>query len=1536
MSSSSHAVAQQEALLAQLMETLQRKNPRLAQAVRLGALPRWLDREVLAAARGEEDGLEEKILARLRRFSFVNEEPSPLAGRDGQEEETRLVYSREMRRFLLDWWLAQDLAGYLAGNRRLRDYFQAWLDAHTPQDPRYDEYLLAHLYHALAVDPAAGMERLAQLFAAAEANYRPAAGEQLLALAEEQTPRFSPQEHAQLELLRARLDQLYERWEASRRRLEPLLEQPDLAPAIKVEARRILARTLIQEREWLQAIQLLREAGTICQEYKLERQTAQIMAALGDAYLDFAFHAWGQAQFSLTEKRGWLGMDPVLLKLFALAEMWYQRAEKELKRLGDQDALLDVEEQLARLALTMDLARRAVRLYRQVLAQGQDRLEPYRQARIRLELAYALAQNGKLAEARHILEQILPVFQAYGHRRRQAQTRMLLAQIHAREERYPEAVAEYEQALALWQELGEEEAVTELAHQMEELARQEDVDDTLKERLRALAGSVTRRVYATRYRHPLSALFGRISLVALAVLFFMTLLLGFRTQSGTSIRADAALIRPVQQPIPAAEELSPTVSLTVQQQLQPTVDAQVVTPVVAGSLLAYLLLYAGLTLYLFTRARLEDVQQAQRRRLVVDTQAGVSREEGGADLAHLEWSQVNAMVVADRRIRRRPWPGHSYFALFGPAQRIVVPGLTRRYQALQEWIRQHLPASVPVHDLGFSILGSRSGLLFLLALIYLALFALLTQLAPSWLTARLHPFPYALADLFGLSLLGIGLPLGYWFVIQPMRARVAEDPRTPVVWLGGLLGLFFGLLAILQINLIQLPLGRPDIAMGLVAAGITGLAAHYMARLRVTSVWGQGHGDAPHVYPRPVRLVAGILAGLVLLGTLLSVGRELYSFHFLVTGNARLQQAETLALTQPEDAEQLLEQAVAAYQRSLRLRPEASAFNSLGAALTELGRFQEAIQAYERAVQEDPSEPIYLSNLALAYTDWASRTQDPQLQDERYVLAWEKFAQALAQMEARPERYQAQMETVRLLRGGASFQRGKYFADELEEYDTALEHYRSAFQDYTWVIDHGTDPQRVAAAYASRGWVYFWFARLDSETVEEERAFYEKAFADFQAAAELNPNELSAFTGLGWANYYMGLTYPRCVADTNDPAGAEERARFMQRASDAYAQVIRLQPQAAIHYRVKAQLDWILKNCPGYDYVDQLKVAIQDYAEAIRRDPSRAHWYFRQANMYYDLGNQLAETDPEGARQAYEQAAQGYIAAIQRNPENPAYVAALRTVYRLLGQDPDQAFVLVAEAQGLSPQSPESYLALGQQVLEAGRGYALMAANAFRKAVELDPENAQAYWLLGKALFDAGRREEAIEPLVKASQLDPENPDPVWLLGWTYFILGRNEQALEAGLKFLSLVPEDHPKVTDRYYLLARVYHRLGERENALGFGERALAEVPSLAHVAQLARIFRDFGSASLLIQAGERALALAPGDPRGHFWQGLGYALAGDMAQAKARYQAGLEALQQLADPDERRSRRDEALADLAVAVERGFLDQAAAQELQALLGR
>ncbi len=1553
-------VVQREAVLTQLIDTIERKNPRLGEVVRLGAIPRWLDRDVLAAVRAADDGLEEKILARLRQFSFVNEDATASAL---GYSEARLVYSREMRRFLLEHWRAEDLAGFVQANRRLAVYFKQQVEDLPKQDPRHGEARLAWLYHSLGADPAAGMKLLSELFEDTAAEYQLAAAEQLLGVANEQKDLFSPGDHALLDYLWARLDQLHERWEDSRRRLEKLMEQVELSPEMKATVRQALATTLLHQDEWIAAIQLLRDALTICEQYDLDREATRVMVGMGDAYLDFALSSWAEGPVFETRSSWFVrsisnlvalisrlplilylvislkapdllvafyrigqDMDWVVARLFAEALGWYRRAGARLQSAPDASLLLSVEENTARLYLYLNHPARAELLYKSVLARGSEQLGGYRVARLQLELAMALVRIGKLEEARHILTQILNVFASYGHRRRVAQTQTLLAQVDRLDGRLPEAAQAYLKALPLWESLDDREACTDLAHEMETLARMPELDPQLRSQLASAAGRITLRSYATRYTHPLSMLFSRIFLVALALVFFFTLVLGIRTESGATVVASATLIRPVQQEIPAKEELSPMVALTIEQQIRPTLQPEVFTSVIAGTVTGYLLLYAVLGIYIILRAQLTDVQKAQRRRLVVDLPTGLRRTVDETDIDRLDWDQVDGLLVADRAVWRVPWLPYSYFALFGETTRIVVPGLTRHYRALQELVRSRLPERASVHRLGFTMLKDRSGWIFLLSLAYLLVFGLLAKFNPDLLIRRFPPVPYALADLFGLSFLGIAFPLGYWFGVQPVRSLLMEEPRSLAVWIVGGVGFLFGALSILQINLVRMSLGRPDIAVGLLAIGFTALAAYYVARLRTTVAWGGGYGGGEPVYSARVRMLTALAATIIIAGTLLSVGRELYSFHFLVLGNARLQQAELASSADPEHATEFYKAAVQAFQRSTRVRPEAGAYNSLGATLSQLKRYEEAIAAYQEAARLDPNEPIYTSNIALSYTDWALDEKDLAIKQQYYIQAWDYFAQALEQMETNPQKYQAQMERIRLLRAGASFERGKYFHDEIKDFETALKHYRSAFEDYSWVIEHGAAPVTRAAAYAGRGWVYFWFGRLDSDTVAEERDFYKRALADFEEAKRLNPGELSAFTGMGWANYYTGLTYPGCTS-ADDPEGAM-RGEFMTKAANAYAQVIQLQPEGAIHYRVKAQLDWILRTCPGYEYVEQLQVAIQDYQGAIQRNPTKAHWYFRQGNMYWDLGGRLKDVDPEKSQQAYENAAQDYVAAIRLNPDNPAYWNILRDTYRRLGQDDDQVFTLVAEVKGLDLNQAETYIQIGK-VAAANSQYAAIGAAAFKIAAELDPTNYDAQWLQGKAYFDAGRREQAVEPLTRAHELQPTNPDPLWLLGWAYFILGKNDQALEAAHQFADVVPPDYPKRFDRYYLLAQLYQRLNDKANALRYAELALDEVPSYAHFAKLAGIFRDFAS-PLLVDAADRAIALKRDDPQPYFWRGLGYLFQDDPDAARASYSQGLEIARGLGDADLRRQRLQEAVDDLQTASDRGVVPYTASQEL------
>src|SRR6266496_61012 len=63
-----------------------------------------------------------------------------------------------------------------------------------------------------------------------------------------------------------------------------------------------------------------------------------------------------------------------------------------------------------------------------------------------------------------------------------------------------------------------------------------------------------------------------------------------------------------------------------------------------------------------------------------------------------------------------------------------------------------------------------------------------------------------------------------------------------------------------------------------------------------------------------------------------------------------------------------LEGAVPDYRQFLKAHPEATAIHSnLGAALSGLGRFEEAISEYKIALRQSPRQPGARLNLALAY-----------------------------------------------------------------------------------------------------------------------------------------------------------------------------------------------------------------------------------------------------------------------------------------------------------------------------------------------------------------------------------------------------------------------------------------------------------------------------------------------------------------------------------------------------------------------------------------
>jgi tetratricopeptide (TPR) repeat protein len=157
------------------------------------------------------------------------------------------------------------------------------------------------------------------------------------------------------------------------------------------------------------------------------------------------------------------------------------------------------------------------------------------------------------------------------------------------------------------------------------------------------------------------------------------------------------------------------------------------------------------------------------------------------------------------------------------------------------------------------------------------------------------------------------------------------------------------------------------------------------------------------------------------------------------------------------------------------------------------------------------------------------------------------------------------------------------------------------------------------------------------------------------------------------------------------------------------------------------------------------------------------------------------------------------------------------------------------------------------------------AERSYRKAIEVEPANARAHYNLGTLLAGRGAWREAIDHLESAVRLDPDSRDALFNLGQALAAAGEPARALETYGRLLRLNPND---------VEARFHH--AQALFALGRHEEAAVEFATV--------------------------IAAAPGEPAPRLAQASALLAAGRDAEARARLEEGLarlpnsEALSQL----------------------------------------
>jgi TolB-like protein/Flp pilus assembly protein TadD len=272
---------------------------------------------------------------------------------------------------------------------------------------------------------------------------------------------------------------------------------------------------------------------------------------------------------------------------------------------------------------------------------------------------------------------------------------------------------------------------------------------------------------------------------------------------------------------------------------------------------------------------------------------------------------------------------------------------------------------------------------------------------------------------------------------------------------------------------------------------------------------------------------------------------------------------------------------------------------------------------------------------------------------------------------------------------------------------------------------------------------------------------------------------------------------------------------------------------------------------------DALKNAIEQFQQAIDKDPTFARGYVGLADSYVALeqyaGVASAETLPK-ARAAVDQAlaidnslaeAHASSASIYQRqwqwPQteqelkyaislNPNYPTAhhFYAYYFYVKRQFDEATREIKRAHELDPLSP--VISENVAMVSLLRNDLDAAIEQCQKTIQLDPKFADVHYILGFAYLKKGRNDEATAEFQRAVDLSGRASTYLGYLGYCYGVTGRRPEALA----ILKELEEKYSKGQSSGLFLAGVYTGLGDKDHAFAWLEKDFqqrsGQLPTLA----------------------------------------------------------------------------------------------------------
>ncbi len=989
-------------------------------------------------------------------------------------------------------------------------------------------------------------------------------------------------------------------------------------------------------------------------------------------------------------------LDWIIARLFAIAARYYKKADPLLEgdspSQADPSNMANLEyipkqesvyadEKLAHLYLQMGAYHEARQLFDYLLSEREAPLGEFRRASVRVGLAQTLVQLEEYQLAQVELEQAMTVLEFYEEPELQAVARTKLGQSFlATSESIADpaatttaAIYHLYEAMQLHQAQEQWSKATEISEYLLSLTGDEGyhLTDEQKEDARGTAETLTKRHYPLPYRNAVTLLFRRFVLVLLAIIFFFimpmsTIKLDIGTSTVPQISFQASPLLD-----PSNADFTPDLmqGVTALNLAQPP-NPDVLVILGAQLFFGYILLSTGLGLLAMLFTPLRQVQQAGEALVVRLNEEGLRVGRGWTQNS-INWADATRYVQADVRFLNSRLADSSYSVLQAGSRSIVISGNTAWYASLRERIAAKLPPTVEQLQLTHNMLRSRLGITFTITAVILFTISIMGSFAPQlipidWLG------PYSIADLYPYVYLGFLIPMSWWYIAQPLRKRWLVDPATTPIFWAGSLGI---LLAIVRIGTSFRPwFTIPDIYPDILITTLVAASA--------VVIWKAQNHQRQWVWPQWLRLGATAIALIVCLFMISHTLQAILGYHYLIVGNHQ----QALAIDAQERQTAIHEKkALAAYQRSLNITewkllgilqthvpiaypfgiPKPSQFiwlqakNGHAAMSAQVGDYETAVADYTQLLQysDDPAS-VYVSR-AIAYQGLAtvSETAAPEgggfnAQEDFNIKAIADYNTAIQLDENNANYY--------LWRGVAYHSLGN-IEQAQADYEQAL------------VIPEADDTNPLSQksqsqAYTGLGWI------------EYSQGNYEESLDYFEDASTIDPNSAEAPVGQGYANYSMrqydealevwqtavdqdsdnpvlytsiGTLYwrigtlggnynklsgsDRCDQEFLTDEQKNQSAERLETSIGYFEQSLALPQQSnedlAFTHRTIAQVQSLLKDCPGYEPAAVLQEVITSYDQAIELDPTNPLYWHNKARFSYSMWRNLPPDTGPAARE---------------------------------------------------------------------------------------------------------------------------------------------------------------------------------------------------------------------------------------------------------------------------------------------------------------